>query len=340
MKGDTRLHRETVIRLTAIIIWVVILGLVLIACDEKKSKVYRVGILVGFPKFSAIADTFKEEMASLGYIEGKNIVYDQQVVNIDPAEERRVAEKFVKEKVDLIFAFATSGAVSAKAATQGTDIPVVFAMAGIEDNDLVDSVRQPGGNITGVRYPGPDLTLKRYELLRELVPKLERLYITYNPDYPANKGPLKVLRQAVEAAGGTLVENSVSNVESIQADIQKREAAGDIGVDAILMMPDDISQSTAGWSIISAFAARHKLPVCGAGASTTDPGVVFRYGPDIAGVGGQAAPLADKILQGTPPGTIPVVSAEAYLRVNYKLAKKLGLAIPEAWLGMAKEIDR
>ena len=145
---------------------------------------------------------------------------------------------------------------------------------------------------------------------------------------------------AVNADGGTLLENPVSNVESIQADIERREAAGDIGVDAILMMPDDISQSTAGWSLINKFASRHRLPVSGAGAAMTDPGVVFRYGPDIPGVGRQAAPLADKILQGAPAGTIPVVSAESNLRVNYKLAKALELTLPESWLGMASEINR
>jgi putative ABC transport system substrate-binding protein len=322
------------------IIWVSLFGLLLITCDGGKSKVYRVGILNGFPKFSSIADTFKEEMESVGYIEGKNIVYDQQVANIDTTAEHRIVEKFVEEKVDLIFAFATSAAVSAKAVTRGTDIPVLFAMAGIEGNNLVDSVRRPGANITGVRYPGPDLTLKRYELLRELLPGLRRLYITYNPDYPANRGPLKVLRRAVAADGNTLVENPVSNADSIRADFEKREAAGDIDLDAILMMPDDISQSNAGWSLISGFASRHRLPVSGAGAAMTDPGVVFRYGPDIPEIGRQAAPLAAKILQGTPPGTIPVVSAEAHLRVNYRLMRELNLTVPEGWLEMAKTINR
>ena len=339
MKGSTCRHDRAVNRLAAII-WIALFGLLLFACEGKKSEEYRVGILVGFPKFSVIAETFKEEMASLGYIEGKNIFYDQQAVNIDPAGERRIVEKFVKEKVDLVFAFPTSGAVSAKAVTQGTDIPVLFAMAGIEGNNLVDSVRRPGGNITGIRYPGPDLTLKRHELLQELLPKLKRLYITYNPDYPANRGSLQILRQAVEADGGTLVENPVSNVESIGADLEKREAADDIGLDAIMMMPDNISQSSAGWPLIDGFASRHKLPVSGAGAAITDPGVVFRYGPDIPGVGRMAAPLADKILQGTKAGTIPVLSAEAYLRVNYKLVKELGLAVPASWLEMATEINR
>ena len=76
------------------------------------------GILVGFTKFSGIADSYKKEMTALGYIEGEDIVYDQQEVHLDPAEERRVVDKFVREKVDLVFAFPTSASLSAKAVTR------------------------------------------------------------------------------------------------------------------------------------------------------------------------------------------------------------------------------
>ena len=150
----------------------------LIGCGKKtqEAKVYRVGILSGAETFVNIADGFKAKMAELGYVEGENIVYDLQKLNADPVGEKRVSEKFVQDKVDLIFAFPTDPALAAKAATQGTDIPVVFAMAGIEGNDLVESVTKPGGNVTGVRFPGPELTVKRFEFLHELVPHAKRVY--------------------------------------------------------------------------------------------------------------------------------------------------------------------
>jgi len=101
-------------------------------CDEKTEKVYRVGIVSGARAFIKIADGFKAKMTELGYIEGKNIVYDLHELDADPAEEERVARKFVEDKVDLIFAFPTGPSFAAKAAAQGTNIPVVFALAGIE----------------------------------------------------------------------------------------------------------------------------------------------------------------------------------------------------------------
>lgn len=320
------------------IVLLVMIVLLFSACGEKRPKTYRVGILVSFPKFSVIADVFKKEMAALGYREGENIIYEQQEVHLDPEGERRVVEKYVREKVDLIFAFPTSASVSAKTVAQGTGIPVLFAVAAIEGNNLVESVRRPGGNITGVRYPGPDLTLKRFELMQELLPDLKRLYVTYNPDYPANKVPLEVLRKAASASNVTLVENPIRSVEDIRRDLAARDTGEDIGLDAIQLLPDDISQSADGWSQIGEFADRHRVPVSGSGAVELGPMVVFNYGLFISQYGELAAPLAHKILQGTPAGSIPVISAEPHLLLNYRRARELGLTVPESWLGMATEI--
>jgi putative ABC transport system substrate-binding protein len=240
----------------------------------------------------------------------------------------------------LIFVFPTGATVTAKKAAAGSNIPVLFAMAGIEGNDLVESVRQPGGNITGVRYPGPDLTLKRLEFLQELVPDFKRLYVTYNPDYPANKIPIKTLRPLVSSLGLTLVEVPIDSVEDIRVDLQKRAGAQDIGLDAIIIMPDDISQSPAGSRLIREFANRFKVPVSGASGVTVHNGAIFNYGPDTREAGRMAAPLADKIFKGTPAGSIPVVTAEAYLAFNYKLAQQLGLTVSENILRVATEIIR
>ena len=308
-------------------------------CTEKP-RVYRVGVLDGFPPFAAVVDGFKSEMAELGYKEGENIFYDEQEVSLDPGDHHRVIKKFVADKVDLIFVFPTGATVTAKKAAAGSNIPVLFAMAGIEGNNLVESVGHPGGNITGVRYPGPDLTLKRLEFLQELLPGFKRLYVTYNPDYPANKIPIMTLRPLVPSLGLTLVEVPVVSVEDIRADLQKRAGAQDIGLDAIMIMPDDISQSPPGWRLIKEFADRFKVPVSGASGVTVHNGAIFNYGPDIEEAGRLAAPLADKIFKGTPAGSIPVVTPEAYLAFNYKLALQLGLTVPDSLLRMAKEIIR
>ena len=97
---------------------------------------------------------------------------------------KSVLQKFVADKVDAIFVFPTEASLEAKTATQGTNIPVVFNFAFIEGMGLVDSVRAPGGNITGVRYPGPDIAIKRFEIMRALVPQAKRMLIPYQKGYP------------------------------------------------------------------------------------------------------------------------------------------------------------
>ena len=141
-------------RIWTLISAIMIVALLLSGCGQApQAKVYRVGILNGFSPFSELADGFKAGLANLGYVEGKSIIYDVQSSNFDPLLERSILDKFVADKVDLIYTFATESAISAKDATKGTNIPVVFAFAVLEENDLVQSIGKPGGNVTGVRFP-------------------------------------------------------------------------------------------------------------------------------------------------------------------------------------------
>ncbi len=309
-------------------------------CGKKTQKVYRVGIVSGAEPFADIADGFKAKMTELGYIEGKNIVYDFQKLNADPFGEKRVAKKFVADKVDLIFAFPTEPALAAKAAAKGTNIPVVFALAGIEGNNLVESISKPGGNITGVRYPGLEDTVKRLEILHELVPNAKRVYLIYDPNYPNALMALGGLRPAVSSLGITLVEDSVNNVEELQAALQRRAELDDIGIDAILIMPEILTQTPDGFGAILKFANERKVPIGGGLVYTVKHGAMFSLVPDNVEMGNMAAPLADKIFKGTPAGSIMVVTPPSHLRLNYKVIQELGLAVPGGLLSRADEIIR
>jgi putative ABC transport system substrate-binding protein len=309
-------------------------------CGKKPQKVYRIGIVSGVDAFVSIADGFKAKMAELGYIEGKNIVYDFHKLNADPAGYDRVCQKFVDDKVDLIFAFPTEPALAAKTAVKGTNIPVVFAHAGLEGSHLVNSIPQPGGNITGTRFPGPDMVVKRFEFLLELAPYAKRLYMPYDKNYPNCAPAMKMLRPVASSKGVTLVELPVTNLAEIQADIETRVKSADIGVDAILLLPEILTQTPDGWAIISKFAAEHKLPLVGSSAVTAERGSIFSYNVDNLETGGLAATIVDKILKGAPAGTIMVVTPPSHLRINYKVAKELGLTVPEGLLNRADEIIR
>jgi putative ABC transport system substrate-binding protein len=323
-----------------LLILMVVACVLLNSCAKKTQKVYRVGIVSGAEPFVDIADGFKTKMTELGYIEDKNIVYDFHKLDADPTGVEQVVRKFVADKVDLIFAFPTEPAVAAKVAAKGTNIPVVFAMAGIEGDNLVESIIQPSGNITGVRYPGPEDTLKRLEILHELVPHAKRVYLIYDPNYPNAPMALGGLRPATPSLGITLVEDPVNNIKELRAALQVRDKLDDIGIDVILLMPDILNHSPDGFGAILKFANKHKVPIGGGMNFTADLGAMFSLVPDNVEQGMLVAPLVDKIFKGTPAGSIMVITPPSRLRLNYKVIKELGLTVPEGLLSSAKEIIR
>jgi putative ABC transport system substrate-binding protein len=281
-------------------------------------------------------------MAELGYVEGENIVYEYLEVpqTATPEEAQAVAQKFVDDEVDMIFAYPTPPTVAAHAVTQGTDIPVVFAMSSLEGLGLIESVSEPGGTMTGVRYPGPEMISKRLEILIEIAPQVKRVWIGYDKNHPNTAPALEVLRPAASSLGVTLVEVPAATLEELEADLAARAASADLGLDAIVTLNDGFNQGPVGFALLSGFTAEHKVPLGGGSLSTVQQGAVFGNSPDLIGVGELAAPLADKIFKGTPAGTIPVVTPEQDLYINYKVAQELGLTVPEGLLNQATQIIR
>ena len=312
--------------------------LVLAACGTEKPTVYRVGVLSGLDFVADITDGFKEGMAELGYVEGENIVYDVQTTNFDIAVYQSILQGFIADDVDLIFVFPTEASLEAKAATQGTDVPVVFDFALIEGMGLVDSVREPGGNITGVRYPGPDIAVRRFEIMRELAPEATRMLVPYQRGYPIVAPQLEALYPVAEAAGVTLIEVPADDGAELEAELQARAAAGEIGIDAILFVAEPLTVTPEGFLPLGKFAAEHKIPIGGALMAVEGYGSIFGLNVETQHSGKQAAPLADKIFRGTLAGTIPVVSAESFLQIDYGVAQELGVEVPESLLGMADEV--
>lgn len=307
---------------------------------QKEQKVYRIGVLCGLDYIGSIPDIFRKEMAELGYIEGQNIVYDVQRTNFEPIREKQILKQFVQDKVDLIFTFPTEVSMAAKKATQGTEIPVLFAIANIEGTGLVNSVRKPGGNITGVRYPGPDLAIKRFEVMCELAPKAKRMWVPYQRGYPIIDSQLEVLHPAAAARGVTLIEFPADDAAEVRAELGKIEKLGDVGFDVILFIPEPLSCTNDAFEVIAKFAYEHKIPVGGITMQVGDYMSIFGIDVDDPKTVKQAAILANKILKGTPAGTIPVVSSESYFEVNYEAAKRLGINVNDGLLARADRIIR
>ena len=322
---------------------ILVVALLLSGCGAaQKSKAYRVGIL-GFIGFTQITDGFKAKMAELGYEEGKNITYDVQLWNaaVDPLDAgTQMVKKFVADGADLVVSFPTEQTVLAKAATEGSNVPQVFVFAGLEGNDLVKSVREPGGNITGVRYPGPETTGKRLELLTQFVPTAKRIGLFYQVGYPTTEPALAVLRPLAQKLGVTLVEMPVNTLDEMKAELAKRAQQSDPGVDVFLQMADGLTHSPEGAAMVMKFAQEHKLPYGGGHYTQADAGALFAYSPYDFEMGQLAAPIANKILKGTQAGTIPLSTPENHLVVNYKVAQELGLTVPEGLLAQADKVIR
>jgi putative ABC transport system substrate-binding protein len=324
-----------------LLVGIIIAALVLSGCAQPP-KTYRVGVLSGLDAFAPAIDGLKGKLTGFGYTEGKNIVYDVQKTNVDPDAYKKIIQKFVQDKVDLIFVFPTEATMEAKAGTQNTNIPVVFDLSftDVPGIDLIDSVREPGGNITGVRFPSVDIASKRLEILREMVPMAKRIWVPYLKGYPNVPGQLDAIRPVAQNAGVTLTDFGAASPQDLQAELDKRAASGDVGMDAILMIAEPLSITPDFFAVLGKFGAEHKIPIGGALMQVGDYGSIFGLLPDAKHAGEQAAPVVDKVLKGTRAGTIPVATSESDLQINMEAAQALGLKVPDGLLKMANEIIR
>ncbi len=306
--------------------------------EGKTDKVYKVGILSGLDYLSAAVDGFKEELTKLGYIEGQNIEYDVQKTNSDFDDYKKFSQKFVDDKVDLVFCFPTEASLELKEATKGTDIPVVFGVTNIEDTDLVKSVREPGGNITGVRYPGPDLAIKRIDVMRQIAPDAKRICLPYSSDYPVCYPQLEALRPYAKEIGITLVEAPAKTPEELTKFFQEHDVEGDVGFDAIVSIAELYGVMPETFLTMVKFANKHNIPFGGAYMEYEGHASLFGVNIDPAVTGRKAAALADKIFKGEKVGTIPVVSDESFIQLNYREAQKRGFNFPDELLSQATQI--
>ena len=323
--------------------WVIVISMLLSGCGTApQSKVYRVGVLSGLQAFAPVADGFKSKMTELGYVEGKNISYDVQSTDVDMVAYKTISKKFVDDKVDMILVFPTEAAMEAKAAAQGTKIPVLFSMAftDVAGINLIDSIRTPGGNITGVRFPSADIANKRLEILLQLVPNAKRIFVPYLKDYPNVPGQLDIIRPQAAEKGVELVEFGATSPVDLQAKLDSLVASdGSVGIDAVLMIAEPLAITPVFYSELGKFSYEHTIPI---GGALMDAGgdypTIFGLLPDSKTTGEKTALIADKIFKGTPAGTIPVYTSESFFQINVKAAQQLGVTVPDGLLKLADQL--
>jgi putative ABC transport system substrate-binding protein len=333
--------RKTIITVATCIVLVILLAMSVLStvgCSQKP-KTYKIGVISGHPFFMPAFEGFKEKLTALGYKEGDRIIYDVADLNVDMDAYEQAAKKFVADKVDLIFSYPTEATQIAKKVTEGTNIPVVFTLAIVEDTDIINSLREPGGNITVVRFPSVELSSRRFDVLMQVKPSIKKLFVPVLEGYPSVPYQSKSVAVLAKQAGVTIEEVGFTSPDELTSFLDKRKAQKNIGMDAILCYAEPISITPPFMSPVIAFAQAEKIPISGVFLEG-GPSVVIHVMLVPKETGELAATLADKIFNGTAAGTIPVLTPEIYLKIDYALAQKIGLTIPEKILKQATEIIR
>jgi putative ABC transport system substrate-binding protein len=300
-----------------------------------QAKVYRVGVLLpGEPWYENI-DGLRVGLRQLGFEEGKQFILAIRDWKGDVKVAEDAARKFEQDKVNLIYTTSTNSTIAARRAT--ADIPIVFC-AGTDPVvlGLVDSFAKPGGRLTGVYERTTDLTAKRLEILKEIVPKLRRVVTFYDPRNPVAIESSKLAREAARQMGIQFVERHVVSVEELQAGMRALRAGE---VDAFFQLGDPMTSNQAPLIIDTARAKR--LPTMFTNQSLVIKGGLASYSVSRHEVGRVSAKYVQRILTGVKPQDLPVEGIDKIdLVINLKTAKEIGLTVPPNVLARAQRVIR
>jgi putative ABC transport system substrate-binding protein len=302
---------------------------------QQLKKVPRVGLLLQGTSTSLMTrlDGFKQGLRERGYVEGKNIAFEQR---FDEDREDRLsalAADLVRLRVDIIVAAATPAVIAAKEATATIPIIIVHSADPVALG-LVSSLARPGGNVTGLSSASPDYSGKQLELLNEAVPKLSRIAILWNAANPGTAIAFREMQDAVRVLKLPLQSLEVRRSEDLAAafkNVPKQRGTGLVA----LLDPLVVSQRAR----IVELAAENRLPAIYPTKEFVDAGGLMAYGADLTDSYRRAAIFMDKILKGAKPANLPIEQPIKYsFAVNLRTAKALGLTIPQSVLYRADKV--
>lgn len=295
------------------------------ALAQTAERVARVGILgPTTPKhFAAGISAFREGLRGRGWLEGQNLVIEARFAQERYDRLPALAAELVSLKIDAIFALASPSVAAAKRAT--TTIPIVFETLGDAiAAGLVKDLARPGGNVTGISGFAPELSAKRLELIRELLPSAERVGLLANP---LNTGTPTVIRATQAAARRMGIVLHIVDVQGPRDLDGAFEAMLRPRSHALLVVADPVLFSRR--QRIVELATRHRLPAVYEHRAFIEVGGLASYGPDQTERFRQAADYVDRILKGARPGDLPIQQPSTFeLMLNLRAAERLGLAIP------------
>jgi len=302
------------------------------AYGQQPAKTPIIGFLVAGSASShgAWVAAFAQRLSELGWMDGRNIKIEYRWAAGDLPQTTKYAIEFVQQKVDVIVTSAF-GVDAAREAT--STVPIVSAAFGdLVAKGLAKSLPQPGGNVTGLSIQPVELSSKRLELLRDIIPNVRRLAALVNTHIV---GEQEVA--AIRTASAKL--NIDANVLDIQTaeDIESAMATLAGQTDALYVYSEPLTNANKDKIIKAATAA--KLPTIFGFREFVDAGGLISYGPNFIDLFVRAAEFTDKILRGARPADLPVQQPVKFdLIINLKAAKALGLSVSESVLTRADEV--
>jgi putative ABC transport system substrate-binding protein len=304
------------------------------AARAQQPKLPAIGFIgAGTPStYSQWVAAFVQRLRELGRIEGSNIAIEYRWAEGRSERYPEIAAEFVRLKVDVIIAVGTRATIAAKQATPV--VPVVFVGTGDPVGiGLAATLARPGGNVTGLSNQSVDLTGKRLDILREMVPGLRRLAILGNSGNATNVIEMNEVRSAARTLGIEVVVPEIRRPEDIVSTFEALKGRAE----AIYVASDPLLNSNRVRMTTLALGLR--LPTQYTFREYVEAGGLMSYGPSYPDLFRRAAEYVDKILRGAKPADLPVEQPTKFnLVINLTTAKALGLTVPPTLLARADEV--
>ena len=304
---------------------------------QQPKKTPRIGYLLPNTISAGLQErdkAFLKGLQELGYVEGKNLIIEYRFADGKFERLPELAAELVRLDVDVIVAAVTQASIAAKAATK--KIPVVMmAVSDPVGSGLVTSLARPDANVTGTSSMTGEVVGKSLELLKEIVPRLSRVAVLWNPNNRIFQTQmLQAAERAAAILGVQLREVGARGPDEIN---RAFETISREHVDALLVMADPTFIDNRAQII--GFAAKSRTPAIYGTTGHAEEGGLMSYSPDMPGQFHRAAAHVDKILKGAKPADLPVEQATKFeLVINMNTAKTLGLSIPLPLLGRADKV--
>jgi putative tryptophan/tyrosine transport system substrate-binding protein len=304
---------------------------------QQSDRVRKLGILMpypaGDPEVRARLAAFQNELRRLGWLIGINLRLDERWATDDLDRVRAASAELVRLEPDVIF--FTGGRVTRIIQRATREVPTVFV--GVSDplgQGLVANLARPGGNLTGIANPEYTITAKLVEILKEMAPGVARIGLVLNPANPSTA----FNRRQFEAVAQNLgIEPHFLPIEE-PADIERAFSAFARDQHGGLVFPSDLTV-LAHRALVTALAARHRLPAVYSDRAMAIAGGLASYSADRREMFRQGAAYVDRILRGEKPGDLPVQQPTRYeLVINTQAARALGIALPDLLLARADEV--